>query len=335
MNWLNITGFAKNSLFLVSLIFIVSACQNLKSRNDEKGQASVEGQQVPVALSPTVPKEGPVIEFPANSPTEQPTTVPAPPTLKAGEKVKIGVILGPGGLRAYAHIGVLQELSKAKIPIYAISGLEMGSLVGAIYASKGQIYDVEWQMMKLKEDEFFKKNLMFSRSPQDVNNLQEFMQTSLGNFTAEDAKVLFSCPSYNLQKRQIYLMNRGPFVAMLPYCIPYYPFFRPYQQNIAGVNSLLAATKNLRSRGANYLIYIDLLDEKSTPFFDNVDSQENVTWSTVADGLRLQLQAVNKILPVYLQHYYLSDFEKRREMIQNGQEAGRKLVEDLQRELGF
>jgi NTE family protein len=333
MTWLSTTALEKNKALLLTLIvFSLSACESFKRRDDK---SSAETQQVPVALSPNTTQEESAVEFPQTPAGESVSVVTAAPPFRSGDKAKIGVILGPGGLRAYAHIGILQELNKAKIPLFSISGLEMGAVVGAIYASKGQIFDVEWQMLKLKEDEFFRKNLLGSRSPQDANNLDAFLQTSIGPLATEDTKVSFSCPSYNLEKRQIYLMNRGPLTAMLPYCIPYYPFFRPYQQNIAGVTSLFAAAKNLRKRGANYVIYVDLLDDKSTPFFDKLDSSENVTWSTVADSLKIQMISVNKVVSVNLQNFYLSDFDKRREMIQSGQEAGLKLVEDLQKELGL
>lgn len=48
---------------------------------------------------------------------------------------KIGLALGSGGARGYAHIGVLKVLEKYRIPIDYIAGTSMGSLVGALYAN--------------------------------------------------------------------------------------------------------------------------------------------------------------------------------------------------------
>ncbi|KQP17971.1 hypothetical protein ASF43_08905 [Pseudorhodoferax sp. Leaf267] len=45
-----------------------------------------------------------------------------------------GVVLGGGGARGYAHLGVLRALSEAGIPIDMIGGNSMGALVGAQYA---------------------------------------------------------------------------------------------------------------------------------------------------------------------------------------------------------
>ncbi len=46
----------------------------------------------------------------------------------------IGLALGGGGARGFAHIGVLEVLKENKIPIKAISGCSMGSIVGGLYA---------------------------------------------------------------------------------------------------------------------------------------------------------------------------------------------------------
>ena len=53
----------------------------------------------------------------------------------AVERPRIGLVLGGGGARGVAHIGVLQELERLQIPIDAIAGTSMGALVGGLYAS--------------------------------------------------------------------------------------------------------------------------------------------------------------------------------------------------------
>lgn len=47
----------------------------------------------------------------------------------------IGVALGSGGARGFAHLGVLKVLKQHEIPIDMISGSSMGALVGSFYAS--------------------------------------------------------------------------------------------------------------------------------------------------------------------------------------------------------
>lgn len=49
--------------------------------------------------------------------------------------MKIGLALGGGAFRGIAHIGVLQVLEENAVPIDAIAGTSIGSLIGGIYAS--------------------------------------------------------------------------------------------------------------------------------------------------------------------------------------------------------
>ncbi|MCR2820831.1 patatin-like phospholipase family protein [Lederbergia panacisoli] len=47
---------------------------------------------------------------------------------------KIGLALGSGGARGFAHLGVLKALKDHSIPIHMIAGSSMGALVGCFYA---------------------------------------------------------------------------------------------------------------------------------------------------------------------------------------------------------
>lgn len=47
----------------------------------------------------------------------------------------IGLVLGGGGARGAAHIGVLKVLERERVPICRVAGTSMGSIVGGLYAS--------------------------------------------------------------------------------------------------------------------------------------------------------------------------------------------------------
>lgn len=51
------------------------------------------------------------------------------------DRPRIGLVLGGGGARGAAHIGVLRELERLRVPIDAIAGTSMGAIVGGLYAS--------------------------------------------------------------------------------------------------------------------------------------------------------------------------------------------------------
>ena len=48
--------------------------------------------------------------------------------------MKTALVLGGGGARGMAHVGVLQTLEKAGIPIDMIVGCSFGAIVGGMYA---------------------------------------------------------------------------------------------------------------------------------------------------------------------------------------------------------
>lgn len=55
------------------------------------------------------------------------------PSLMAQRK-KVGVVLGGGGAKGVAHIGVLKVLEEAGIPVDYVAGTSMGAIVGGLYA---------------------------------------------------------------------------------------------------------------------------------------------------------------------------------------------------------
>lgn len=50
---------------------------------------------------------------------------------------KIGLALGCGASRGWAHIGVIEALEEAGVPVHLVTGCSVGAFVGAIYASGG------------------------------------------------------------------------------------------------------------------------------------------------------------------------------------------------------
>lgn len=51
------------------------------------------------------------------------------------ERLRVGLVLGGGGARGAAHIGVLRELERLRVPIDAIAGTSMGAIVGGLYSA--------------------------------------------------------------------------------------------------------------------------------------------------------------------------------------------------------
>ena len=52
----------------------------------------------------------------------------------------VSLVLGSGGARGYAHIGVIEELERRGCKIQAISGASIGALIGSLYATNNLLY---------------------------------------------------------------------------------------------------------------------------------------------------------------------------------------------------
>ena len=84
-------------------------------------------------------------------------TVLAAPCDKAGAQAqgrpRIGLVLGGGGARGAAHVGVLKVLKEMHIPVDCIAGTSMGAIVGGLYASGLSPEEIERDMRDMDWDD--------------------------------------------------------------------------------------------------------------------------------------------------------------------------------------
>ena len=69
------------------------------------------------------------------APVTQPVVAPKPVVVKSAKPPKIGLALGGGAARGFAHIGVLQVLEEQGIKPDLIVGTSAGSLAATLYAA--------------------------------------------------------------------------------------------------------------------------------------------------------------------------------------------------------
>lgn len=92
---------------------------------------------------------------------------------------KIGLVLGGGGARGAAHIGVLKVLEREHIPVHAIAGTSMGSIVGGLYAAGYTPDEIEALIASLDWKDFFsddppRAELPMRRKDEDYRDVLEF-----------------------------------------------------------------------------------------------------------------------------------------------------------------
>lgn len=336
----------ENSLLAILAVFVAAGCSTLKTR-DQVRTTTPTGKTPPPYLTPSQPGPNPVVtplEPTSVSVVEQaPAPVEIPPpqqqgSLNNGGIPKVGLILGPGGARTFAEIGVLQEFQREKIPVVGVGGIEWGAPIAALYSGKGLANEAEWQMSKLKSDDIFKKSLMGGAArPVDAHGLDEFLRLAFGHAHAEDGRLSFACPAWNLSKQQVFLMSRGQFDQLLPYCMAYPPALKPWQGNVAAVREVRMVADYLRAHGATVIVLVNVLPapNMSRPVSGDEGSAESVLWNEVSAFYAKPIPGVDHVIHLPLGKASTMSFDDHRELLQKGAETGAPLVRELAHRLGL
>jgi NTE family protein len=78
-------------------------------------------------------------------------------------RVRVALVLGSGGVRGMAHVGAIEELVKAGVPIDLIVGCSVGSLVGALYADNPCLEHLKYAVWDMKAHSIFDIDLWHCR----------------------------------------------------------------------------------------------------------------------------------------------------------------------------
>jgi len=71
------------------------------------------------------------------------------------QRPKIGLVLGGGGAKGSAHVGVLKVIEELHIPIDYIAGTSMGAIIGGLYASGMTPDEIGQELINMKWSEVF------------------------------------------------------------------------------------------------------------------------------------------------------------------------------------
>ena len=80
----------------------------------------------------------------------------APPTF--GARPKVGLVLGGGGARGAAHIGVLEVLDQLRVPVDCVAGTSMGALVAGAWAAGLSPAQMREELAKANWSDIFEDN---------------------------------------------------------------------------------------------------------------------------------------------------------------------------------
>ena len=86
---------------------------------------------------------------------------PAPPASADTGRPHVALVLGGGGARGAAHIGVLEVLEQLRVPVDCIAGTSMGALVTGVFAAGQTPAEMAKAMAAANWDDMFQDNPAF------------------------------------------------------------------------------------------------------------------------------------------------------------------------------
>ena len=134
----------------------------------------------------------------------------APPTPVAKRPPKVGLALGGGAARGFAHVGVIQVLEEAGLKPDLVVGTSAGSLVAALYASGQSGAQLQQVAETMEEAAFTDWTLpIFSRGMLRGEALARYVKAQVGNRMIEQMPLPLGIVATDLNTGLGVLFQRG------------------------------------------------------------------------------------------------------------------------------
>jgi Predicted esterase of the alpha-beta hydrolase superfamily len=181
------------------------------------------------------------------------------------EKIRVALVLGSGGVRGAAHVGVIEELEAAGIPIDLIVGCSAGSIVGALYADNPDACEVKNAVWKLKSESMLNISIAHCRYGLSKGNaLNKVLDDHLTAETFDELKIPLVIVAADLNSGELVPMGSGDLVkAIQSSCsIPFVfvPCRHLGRSMVDGGTINPVPVKVARDLGAEIIIAVDLCE---------------------------------------------------------------------------
>jgi NTE family protein len=275
--------------------------------------------------------------------------------------MKVGLCLGGGGSRGYAHIGAIRALTEAGIKIDIVNGTSIGAIVGGMYA----IYQDVDEMTALVKDVIDSVNVnhfnLFRHSSDgpsflqnwlteavcDVASLRKSLQSHKNNLKAlailfqeyrfKDTKIPFSAISTDLITGKTVVISRGKLSdgilasACLPGIFP--PVKRGRKLLVDGFVLANIPVPELRRQGADFIISIELVESPSADYKNGMDLIYYVESLKQKELERWAIAESDFHFKINMSEYDSSHFENYLVAIEQGYKTTQKIIPQLLRKL--
>ncbi|GEJ58690.1 patatin-like phospholipase family protein [Anaeromyxobacter diazotrophicus] len=252
---------------------------------------------------------------------------PAPPP-----KPRIALVLGGGAARGFAHVGVIRALEQEHIPIDLVVGTSVGSLIGALYASNLDSFDLEWTAFKLEKDDLFDFGVVtavmgmgFARG----DRLEQFVRSRTKAQNIEDLRIPFAAVATDLNWGTEVVLDRGSLARAVRASSAIPGVFQPVQ--LMG--------KLLVDGGVVDNIPVSVARAKGADIVIASDISEDVANTRITNLLDVTMQATNIMFALNAEHskrdadviiapavgaVAMLDFTQKKQCMQAGIEAAHR-----------
>jgi len=268
-------------------------------------------------------------------------TVPPPPPGPPTEapRPKVALVLGGGAARGFAHVGVIRALEQEKIPIDLVVGTSVGSLIGAIYASDVNSFELEWTAFSLQKEDLFDYGVLTAVMGMGLakgDKLEAFVKGKLAIQDIEQLKLPFAAVATDLNWGTKVVLDSGSIARAVRASSAIPGVFQP----VTHMGKLLV------DGGVVDNIPISVARAKGADIVVAVDISENVGNTNITNLVDVMLQAANIMFALNVEHskrdadvlvaprvgdVAMLDFGQKKRCMQAGIDAGRAAVPEIRK----
>ena len=282
-----------------------------------------------VAGCATAPPQAPA---PASSPAPPalPPAIPPPPPPRPP---RIGLALGGGAARGFAHIGVIQVLEEAGIRPDLVVGSSAGSLVAALYASGRS--GTELVAIAQSMDEGAITDWSFpGRGLIRGEALARYVREQTGNRTIEQMRLPLGIVATDLDSGEAILFQRGDtgVAVRASSAVPavFVPVKIGTREYVDGGLSSPVPVRFARQMGAELVLAVDISSPPDGNATGDLMKMLLQTFAIMGRSInRFELRDADIVVRPVLTGVGSADFTSRAKAIQAGRDAALKQLPDL------
>ncbi len=255
------------------------------------------------------------------------------------KEVRLGLALGGGAARGFAHVGVIQVLEEAGLRPGFVVGTSAGSLVAALYASGKTPAELVRVAETMQEAEITDWMLpILNRGALRGEALAKYVNTQVGGRSLEQMRIPVGIVATDLGNGEAITFRRGNTGAAVRASSAVPGVFQPVRvgerEYVDGGLVAPVPVRQVRDMGANFVIAVDISsDPEGNPSADTFQILMQ-TFAIMGKSINhLALKEADWVVRPALSGVRSADFGARQRSIEAGRAAMREALPGLRARL--